>query len=58
MTEIWIDPSSHWKAAGQVQANGSMTGATVDDNNGITRSRGVTFSSIQDFAAWVRRQTS
>jgi hypothetical protein len=56
--EIWIDPTSHWKAAGAVQPDGSMTNATVDDNNGTTRDRGVKFSSKQDFISWVRRHTN
>lgn len=52
--EGWIDPASHWKATGQVDSAGRMSGATVDDNNGSTRSRNETFSSKQDFAGWVK----
>lgn len=53
--EIWMDPSSHWKVSGEVDSRGKMTGATVIDNHGTDRSRNETFSSLQDFIAWVKR---
>ena len=55
MAQIWIDTKTHWKAAGQVQPNGTMTGATVIDNLGTDRTRDATFRSKQDFLAWIRR---
>ncbi|MEU9802957.1 hypothetical protein [Streptomyces sp. NPDC051000] len=57
-TKMWIDPSSRWKATGQLQSDGSLKNATVDDNNGITRERNHTFSSESDFISCVRRHTN
>ncbi len=57
MIEGWIDPSSHWKATGDVQG-GAMTSATIIDNNGIERDRGVSFSSEADFRSWVSQRTN
>ena len=52
----WIDPSTHWKATGQVDSSGKMTGGTVTDNNGTVRTRDKTFDSEQSFKAWVKTQ--
>ncbi|WP_141399206.1 hypothetical protein [Curtobacterium sp. 'Ferrero'] len=54
MRTIWIDHVSHWKAAGEEHADGSMSDATVDDNNGTTRTRNASFSSKSDFSSWVK----
>jgi hypothetical protein len=40
---ISIDPSGHWKATVRLQADGNFTAITVDDTNGITRGRDLTF---------------
>lgn len=57
-TVLWMDDSSHWKASGKLQSNGSLTSATVIDNHGTTRTRDATFSSESDFKSWVRRHTN
>ncbi|MEV8375355.1 hypothetical protein AB0P21_21655 [Kribbella sp. NPDC056861] len=57
MAQIWIDSKTHWKASGKVQPDGSMTGATVIDNHGTDRTRGVTFKSKQDFISWIKQRT-
>lgn len=54
---FWIDPISHWKAYGDIQADGSMKSAHVDDNDGSTRTRNTDFSSIEDFKSWVKRNS-
>ncbi|MEO3939753.1 hypothetical protein V3C41_01560 [Paenarthrobacter nicotinovorans] len=53
---FWIEPISHWKAYGDIQSDGSMKKATVDDNNGTTRTRDKDFSSKDDFFSWIKRQ--
>jgi hypothetical protein len=55
MRVIWIDSKSHWKASGEEHADGSLTDATVDDNNGTTRTRDASFTSKSDFASWVKK---
>lgn len=55
VADTWIDPSSHWKATGRLLSNGSLTGVTVEDANGITWARYLHFTSEQDFISWVRR---
>ena len=57
MADTWIEPQSRWKARGQLQADGSMTGVTVEDPDHVPRGRDLTFSSVLDFISWVRRLT-
>lgn len=57
MPETWVDPSSGWKATGYPRADGGLTGVTVEDPNGITRARGLYFTSEQDFSSWIKQLT-
>ncbi len=54
----WFDADSRWRATGQLQADGSMTGVAVDDPNGITRVRDLRFTSKGAFTSWLRSLTS
>jgi hypothetical protein len=54
--EGWIDPSSHWKVTGHVDASGRMSGGTVTDQYGTDRSRNESFASLEDFTAWVKKR--
>lgn len=53
---VWIEPMSHLNAYGFIHPDGSMKKASVDDNNGTTRTRDRTFSSKEDFFSWIERQ--
>ncbi len=53
MAETWTDQSKHWKSTGHLQPDGSLTGATVEDTNRVTRGLNLTFHTKQDFISWV-----
>lgn len=55
MTATWIDVDSRWRASGQLQADGSLRGAAVDDPNGITRVDDLSFRSKAAFTSWLRQ---
>ncbi len=53
--EGWVDPKSHYTATGEVSGD-RMTDATVDDTNGTTIDRNLTFESKEDFFTWARQR--
>lgn len=53
--EMWFEPKSHYQASGQVDPSGRMTDAEITDNHGMTKDRGRTFESKQDFFEWAKR---
>lgn len=54
---VWIDPRTHWAATVRRQSHGSFRAGTVEDTNGVTRGRDLSFTSKEDFIAWVGRLT-
>lgn len=52
--EGWVEPISHYKAFGDVDASGRMTGADITDSSGTIIDRGRSFDSRSQFEAWAK----